>query len=327
MSDFDSPWKEALDRFLPAFLAFFFPEVHVAIDWNKPYESLEKELQRVAGEGELGLRLADKLFKVWRRDGEEAWVLIHIEVQSQADDMFAERMYIYNYRVYDKHRRPVVSLAVLGDSQAQWRPSSFGYELWGCKVRLEFPVVKLLDYQVDLAALEAQANPFALVVLAHLQTMATRQNLESRKQWKTRVVKGLFERGLEAEAIRQLFRLIDWMMDLPQELEKQFHQEIHAFEEEMKMPYVTSIERIAREEGLKKVRKKGAKKDVKKDVKKGRSLGCVTVLPSLWRSSSARWACSWCRQSKKSESLSALRNFEKAIRSASSVEDLRKLFN
>jgi len=78
LSEFDSPWKEALDRFLPLFLAFFFPEVHAAIDWSRGYESLDKELQQVARAGELGVRLADKLFRVWRRDGLEAWVLIHV---------------------------------------------------------------------------------------------------------------------------------------------------------------------------------------------------------------------------------------------------------
>ena len=112
------------------------------------------------------MRLADKLFRVWRLDGEEAWVLIHVEIQNQVDEEFAERMYVYNYRLYDRFRRPIVSLAVLGDERPQWRPDSFGYELWGCKVQFQFPVVKLLDYADDLPALEGEPNPFGLVVVA-----------------------------------------------------------------------------------------------------------------------------------------------------------------
>jgi len=119
----------------------------------------------------LGLRLADKLFKVWRLDGEEAWVLIHVEVQNQAEEQFGERMYVYHYRIFDRFRRPVVSLAVLGDEQRGWRPAHFGYSLWGCSMRLEFPVVKLLDYADRVAELEAERNPFAAVVLAHLKTV------------------------------------------------------------------------------------------------------------------------------------------------------------
>ena len=44
MSDFDSPWKEVLDRYFPAFLDFFFPNIHADIDWSRDYEMLDKEL-------------------------------------------------------------------------------------------------------------------------------------------------------------------------------------------------------------------------------------------------------------------------------------------
>ena len=46
-SDFDSPWKEALEYFLPFFLLYFFPRVHAALDWSKGYESLDKELHQL----------------------------------------------------------------------------------------------------------------------------------------------------------------------------------------------------------------------------------------------------------------------------------------
>jgi len=112
MSDFDNPWKDVLEHFFHHFLAFFFPEAHAAIDWARNYESLDKELQQIVSESELGLRLADKLFKVWLKDGQEAWILIHVEIQNERDPGFAERMFVYNYRIYDRHRQPVISLAV-----------------------------------------------------------------------------------------------------------------------------------------------------------------------------------------------------------------------
>lgn len=40
------------------------------------------------------------------------------------------------------------------------------------------------------------------------------------------------------------------MMDLPRELEKQFRARLETFEQEQAMPYVTSIERLAKEEGI-----------------------------------------------------------------------------
>lgn len=37
----------------------------------------------------------------------------------------------------------MISLAVLGDEQASWRPSGYGYALSGCRVSVEFPIVEV----------------------------------------------------------------------------------------------------------------------------------------------------------------------------------------
>src|SRR5260370_25405322 len=92
-SDLDSPWKEALDYFLERFLAFFFPEVHRVIDWRRGYQALDKEFQQIVHEAAAGRGLADKLFKVWRMDGRETWLLIHIAIQGQVDRHFPRRMF------------------------------------------------------------------------------------------------------------------------------------------------------------------------------------------------------------------------------------------
>jgi hypothetical protein len=176
-------------------------------------------------------------------------VLIHVEIQSQRDEEFPERMYGYHSRLYERYRRPVVSLAVLGDEHPAWRPNHFGYSLGGCTLALEFPVAKLLDYAADLVALQANPNPFAPFVVAHLKTMETRHDPEARKGWKIRLLKGLFDRGFTGDEIRQLLRLIDWMMDLPEEMEEQVQEEMVRFGDEKNMPYVTSFERLGFKRG------------------------------------------------------------------------------
>jgi hypothetical protein len=104
-ADYDNPWKDALSLYFPAFIEFFFPEIDANINWSRGYEFLDKELQQITPDAEIGLREADKLVKVWRLDGEETWVLVHIEVQSQVQSVFAERMYVYNNRIFDRYRR------------------------------------------------------------------------------------------------------------------------------------------------------------------------------------------------------------------------------
>jgi hypothetical protein len=242
--DLDSPWKEILQHFLREVLAFFFPDLHDAIDWQRGYESLDKELQQIVHDARIRGRLADKLFKVWQKNGREAWFLIHIEVRGQRETEFPERMFVYSYRIYDRYRRPLVSLAVLTDDQPDWRPDRFEHNMWGCSMGIRFRVAKLLDYREQADALERSANPFAAVVLAQLKALEARQAPQSRWQWKVRLVKRLYERGLSAEEVRQLFRLLDWMLALPQELDEAFHEELYRFQEERRMPYITSIERL-----------------------------------------------------------------------------------
>lgn len=249
-ADYDNPWKESLSQYFEPFLAFFFAQVHALIDWGRQPQPLDKELQQIAPEAESGLRLADKLFQVWRPDNEETWILIHIEVQSQEQAKFTERMYIYNYRAFDLYRRSVISLAVLGDERANWRPSSYSYALGGCEVSLKFPIVKLLDYEAQWQTLEQNTNPFAVMVMAHLKTKATTGKHIERKQWKWSLVRSLFERSYSRNDVVNLFRLIDRMMALPMELQQEFKEELRRYQEERQMPFLSQIELMAKQEGI-----------------------------------------------------------------------------
>jgi hypothetical protein len=250
VTDYDSPWKEALDSYFELCLAFFFPQAHTDIDWARGYQMLGKELQQIAPDAEHGRRVVDKLVKVWLKSGEERWLLIHIEVQTWREGEFPRRMYVYNYRIFDRHNREVISLAILADEEASWRPDHYGYGRWGFRTEIRFPVVKLLDYAPHWQALEVDPNPFAVVVLAHLKTLETRHAPADRHTWKVRLVKGLYERGMEAEHVRRLFRFIDWVIDLPPALDRMFWQEIHEYQEEKRMPFITTPERLGRIDGF-----------------------------------------------------------------------------
>lgn len=231
-TDYDSPWKEMLELFFPEFLAFFYPDIYQDIDWSQGFEFVDSELQQVVRDAETGRRHVDKVVKLWRLNGEESRALVHIEVQGQPENPFEERMYVYNYRLYDWQRIPVASLAVLTDEHPGWRPEVFEYNLWGVEVRLRFRPIKLLDYREQWARLETDPNPFAVVVMAHLKSQETRHDASARKQWKFSFFRMLYERNYSRENILELFRFIDWLMRLPTALEKELRREIDAYEEE-----------------------------------------------------------------------------------------------
>ncbi|MBW4613218.1 MAG: Rpn family recombination-promoting nuclease/putative transposase [Desmonostoc vinosum HA7617-LM4] len=249
-TEFYTPWKDILQEYFEDFMQFFFPQAHAEIDWTRKPEFLDKELQQVVKDAELGRRLVDKLVKIYLIGGQETWLLIHIEVQSQEEENFAQRMFVYNYRIYDRYKRSVASLAVLGDEQLNWRPNQFGYQLFDCQMHFQFPTVKLLDYQQRWSELEASYNPFATVVMAHLKALETRSNFQQRLQSKLLLTKRLYERGFKREDIINLFGFIDWMMSLSNELQQEFEQQLIQYEEKRKVPYITSLEKRAIQKGI-----------------------------------------------------------------------------
>jgi hypothetical protein len=251
---FDGPFKEILEGQLSQFVAFFVPDAWNEVDWARKPESLNTELRRSRRSAAAPDRRADNLFKVFLKSGSAQFVVIHIEVQSTVDARLAGRIFEYAYRAWDRHHHDVSSIVVLGDDSPSFRPSEFGWQRWGTKMSYEFPVVKLNDYRSRWTELEQDRNIFAVVVMAYLKTRDTRRDSEARLRWKRHLVRLLYERSYSREEIVALFRLIDWMLHLPEKQAIIFEEDLESIEAEFNMPYLSSIERRAlqkgREQGL-----------------------------------------------------------------------------
>jgi hypothetical protein len=249
-ADLDSPWKQILREYFPQAVQFFFPNTAALIDWTRPYEFLDKEFQSISRDAEVGRRYADQLVKVWLLEGTEVWLLLHLEVQSQRESGFAERVFVYNLRIFELYRQIPVSLAILCDESLSWRPHRYGVEYPDTQLNFNFGIVKLLDWRDRTEELDSISNPFAVVVLAHLKLIETKRSVEQRKAWKFRLTKMLYERGYERQQILDLYRFIDWLIILPEPLEREFWQELQTYEEERKVTYVTNAERFGFERGI-----------------------------------------------------------------------------
>jgi len=257
--DYDSPWKEALEKFFPQCIQFFFPEAYEDIDWSKGFEFLDKELHQITKDAKIGRKCVDKLLKVWLKNGDEAHALIHLDVQNQHEKYFSKRMYIYNYRLFDRYETFVASFAILGDTSKKWNPETFEQERWDCKMKFQFPVVKLSKYEDDWEYLENNDNPFAVVVMAHIKTKATAKDDEKRLQEKLYIIKHLYKKGFTEKDIINLLNFIDWIMHTSEDYDKLFWQELEKLEKEEKMPYVTSWERLGYKRGYDEASQEAAK--------------------------------------------------------------------
>ncbi|MGH7451529.1 MAG: cytosolic protein [bacterium] len=245
----DSPWKDVVEDLFEAFLFFFFPDIHKDIDFAKGHQFLDKELQKIIKSSKTGKRYADKLVKVYLLDGSEKWLLIHIEIQGYEEKEFPERMFIYYYRIFDKFRRTVISLAVLTDDNPKFRPNEYCRAICGCEVIFRYPLVKIIDYRDRLVELEASPHPFAIIVRAYLKTLETKGNVRERYTWKKHFLLELYQRGMERETLLAIHKFIDWIMELPDELEAEINKGIETIEETT-MPHMTSAQRIDMKRGL-----------------------------------------------------------------------------
>lgn len=255
--DLDLAWKEALALFLPEFLALFLPEVHGAIDWTQPVDFLEGETRRLRRNLRGRRRHADVVVRVRRRDGVDALVVVHVEIQSRRDEGLGLRMRIYNDRLFDRYRCPVYSLAVLGDGSPGWRPTGFEVEVWGCRSRLDFPTLKLLDWKPRLRELEGSSNPFSLVVAAHLAAMETRPHDPARCDRAERLVELMLQRGFRQERVDGLFHVLEAMMPMTDVHYERFERRVASLEEDYGMKLITRSERRGLERGRQEGRQEG----------------------------------------------------------------------
>lgn len=249
--DYDSPWKEAIGAYFQPFMRLFFAPVHARIDWTHPHEFLDAELQKITGDAELGRRFADRLVRVRSREGQELWLLIHIEIQGQADTAFNHRMFQYYYRIHDHHPdAEIVSIAVLTNQPDCSRLGLYTSGRDGYGVQFRFRVHNLQAWGSQWEALKAQAkhNPFAVVALAQLAAHRKASDPE-RKARKREIIWLLYQYHYTREDVLMLLRFIDWMLRLPRVLELELRNEMINLEESTKMSYVMSYERFALERG------------------------------------------------------------------------------
>jgi hypothetical protein len=171
--------------------------------------------------------------------------------------------------------------------------------------------VKLLEFENRREELENSINPFAWLILAHLDTMATTRNLERRVDCKFQLAMKLGRRGLRDEQARKLFNLIDWMMQLPPDLDKRWYNRVRETQEANKMPYINTIQRIEREEGLAQGEIKSALKYLSFDLEEQFGADGVAFVEEL-------------HSVKDSDRLFSIK---KALRNVKSIEELRRFLS
>ncbi len=247
---FDEAWKKVIERFFPQLLRFFVPKLYEDVDFSKGVSFLDKEMEQLSIISLKGAKYVDKLAKIYLKDGGEQWILVHIEVQGYPDEEFSLRMFRYFYRIFDRHGKRIVSMAILTGSEEGTGDGRYKVEAYGSGVDFRYLFFRLMrDYDRD--KLERDENPIAMVVLASQEKGRAKRSGEKFNA-KRYLIRKLYERGYGRDEIRGLFEFIDWVLQLSSEEDKILWEEIKELEEVKGMPYITSAERIGMEKGMEK---------------------------------------------------------------------------
>jgi predicted transposase YdaD len=205
----DILWKKAIEDFFEEFVGFFFYKEAHLIDFSKGYEFLDQELAQLFPESVDSKRYVDKLVKVYLKDGEERWILIHIEVQGYEDKKFPERMFCYYYRLKDRFGIEITALAIFTDKNPKYKPKKYCKKLFGTIIKYEFIIYKVLS-QKESELIKSQ-NPFAIIVLATLKALKKgKMDDNGIAQIKRNLVKMLYERNYTKTQIQKLFYFINY---------------------------------------------------------------------------------------------------------------------
>jgi len=87
--------------------------------------------------------------------------------------------------------------------------------------------------------------------MAHLKTVATRNQASRRYTWKLRLFRRLLESRFERHDVEALLDFVDWLMQLPEPLEMRLDKEVEEMQATKQgVPYVTAFERRGVKKGL-----------------------------------------------------------------------------
>lgn len=265
----DILWKGIIEEFFEPFLHFFYPHWVNEVDFDKDFEFLDKELDQLFPETESIRRYTDKLVKVFTKKGKERWVLIHIEVQGYHDKYFAERMFTYYYRIYDRHKKEITALAIFTDSSPTFQPSEFKLKFLNTKLTYEFDTYKLYNKKISDFHQKAN-NPFSIIMETAWIELHKKGHLDELNH-KTEIARKLLRKGFSQKVVRQLLNFLKHYFRLhDQKKERIFEKNINKLTKTstpmgLEEAILTEIKR----QGLKAGREEGLKQGLEQGLEQG----------------------------------------------------------
>lgn len=162
----DELLKAIFEDNFPDFLRFMYPDADATFDLGRGLTFMDKELLEIIPyrERKKGKRVADLLVKVYLKDGSEKWILVNTEIEGGHDSDFSHRIFQYFYRLLDRYRVPVETIAVFTGGRSQPCTDEYHFAVFRTSIRFQYLSYQIFDH--DESELLDMDNIFAYIVLA-----------------------------------------------------------------------------------------------------------------------------------------------------------------
>ena len=282
----DSLLKAAFEDCFAHLLRFFFKDADKLFDMGRGVDFVDKELLEITPDRLRfgGTRTTDMLARVYRVDGQEQWILLHLEIQGEGNERFSYRMFEYYYRAIDRFNKPVVAFAVFTGAAGQHQPSAYTCSVLGTEITYKYNTYQIFQHS-DQELLDWD-NPFALVVLAvkksHLEKKIPDEELNEERS--------IIARRLIASGKYTKKQIEDFVLFLKnilfvksEEINANFDQEIAELTGgQINMPgIIEAVALIYRdeaiEEGLREGLQKGIAQGIEQGIEQGRQKEALEI--------------------------------------------------
>jgi|GEM_PF-124786 len=270
----DRLYKELLRHFFKSFMELFFPSISGAIDYSH-VKFLSEEVFSDVVRGTTGR--VDILIETLLIEEERSLrpskkrrglIIVHLEAQSYYQLTFPERMFLYSGKLYEKYRRRILPIAIIGHRRKQEEPSEFGWRFPFLDV-MAFRYLKVQFRRRNWREFIELDNPVAAALLSSMN-----YNKEERVQVKLEFLRMITRMRLDPARMKLLAVFFESYMQLTEAEEERLMATIERqrLEEEGKlMEWMTSWELKGLKKGLKEGRQEGREEGIKAGILKGKT--------------------------------------------------------
>jgi hypothetical protein len=266
----DRSWRDILTENVDDAILFFMPDLAADRDYGKKPQLVPTELPAIGTDSDKGSRNTDVGLSIPLKTGTDQRVAFHIEQQHAKDPDFALRMFQSYYRMSDRLRIPVTSLAIFTGT---YKPiNEYNASCYGTELNFRYNAYYVAN--ADVEALKRDERVFALVVLAARRMLEAGENLADRGKYSLELLNLTRERGYDLQKAMEIQRFIYRILRISD-------NKIDPSVREVWRMQLIPIDEAIREIRIRDAKEEGMEQGIEKGMEKGMEKGKFEVARSM----------------------------------------------